>query len=64
MIRHPSGFPHGPHPKALKTMFLQTKAAVDEHAVMTDTRDPLESGDGAGSVENRACVDGWKTAGA
>ena len=63
MTFHPSGFTHGPHPKALKNMLSQPKPATDEYAVMIDTRDPLEVGDGASSVENPAYVDSWKTAG-
>jgi homogentisate 1,2-dioxygenase len=31
---HPSGFTHGPHPKALKSMLVQAKPATDEYAVM------------------------------
>ncbi len=61
MTFHPSGFTHGPHPKALKNMLVQTKEATDEIAVMIDTRDPLEVGEDAGSVENTAYVDSWKT---
>ncbi|MDQ0465844.1 homogentisate 1,2-dioxygenase [Caulobacter ginsengisoli] len=61
MTFHPSGFTHGPHPKALKNMLVQTKEATDEIAVMIDTRDPLEVGDGAAAVENTAYVDSWKT---
>jgi len=61
MTFHPSGFTHGPHPKALKNMLVQTKAATDEYAVMIDTRDPLDVGDGAASVENGAYVDSWKS---
>ena len=63
MTFHPSGFTHGPHPKALKNMLVQTKAATDEYAVMIDTRDPLEVGEGAASVENAAYVDSWKARG-
>ena len=63
MTFHPSGFTHGPHPKALKNMLVQTKAATDEYAVMIDTRDPLEVGDGAAAVENAAYVDSWKARG-
>ena len=58
---HPSGFTHGPHPKALKSMLVQPKAATDEYAVMIDTRDPLDVGEAAGAVENAAYVDSWKT---
>lgn len=60
MTFHPSGFTHGPHPKALKNMLKQAKAATDEYAVMIDTRDPLDVLDGASSVENPAYADSWK----
>jgi homogentisate 1,2-dioxygenase len=60
MTFHPSGFTHGPHPKALKNMLSQPKAATDEYAVMIDARDPLEVGEGAAAVENAAYVDSWK----
>lgn len=62
MTFHPSGFTHGPHPKALKKMLVQDKPATDEYAVMIDTRDPLDVGEGAAAVENPAYVDSWKTA--
>jgi homogentisate 1,2-dioxygenase len=61
MTFHPSGFTHGPHPKALKNMLTQPKPATDEYAVMIDTRDPLDVGPGALAVENAAYVDSWKT---
>ena len=37
---HPAGFPHGPHPKAFKT--IEGKTFHTENAVMIDTRRPLE----------------------
>ena len=61
MTLHPSGFTHGPHPKALKNMLTQAKPATDEYAVMIDTRDPLDVGEAASAVENLAYVDSWKT---
>jgi len=61
MTFHPSGFTHGPHPKALGNMLVQKKPATDEYAVMIDTRDPLEVGEGASAVENAAYVDSWKS---
>lgn len=61
MTFHPSGFTHGPHPKALKNMLEQKKPGTDEYAVMIDARDPLDVGEGAARVENRAYVDSWKT---
>src|SRR5690606_15434545 len=48
---HPSGFTHGPHPKALRNMLTQSKPATDEVAVMIDTRDPLDIADAARAVE-------------
>ena len=59
---HPGGFTHGPHPKALTRMLRQDKPATDEVAVMIDTRDPLEVGAGASSVEWTGYVDSWKGA--
>jgi homogentisate 1,2-dioxygenase len=61
MTFHPSGFTHGPHPKALKKMLKQDKPMTDEYAVMIDTRDPLDVGEAATKVENTAYVDSWKT---
>jgi homogentisate 1,2-dioxygenase len=60
MTFHPSGFTHGPHPKALKNMLTQPKPATDEYAVMVDARDPLEVGAGAAAVEDPSYVDSWK----
>ena len=62
MTFHPSGFTHGPHPKALKNMLSQPKPATDEYAVMVDARDPLEVGEAAQAVEDLAYVDSWKGA--
>ncbi len=39
MSFHPAGFPHGPHPKAVKN--VNTKTHTDEVAVMVDTWSPL-----------------------
>ncbi|GJL92225.1 homogentisate 1,2-dioxygenase [Hyphococcus sp.] len=61
MTFHPSGFTHGPHPKALKNMLEQKKPATDEYAVMIDTRDPLNVGESIGAVENRDYVNSWRT---
>jgi homogentisate 1,2-dioxygenase len=57
---HPSGFTHGPHPKALSRMFVQPKAMTDEYAVMIDTRDPLEPGPGAIAVEAHGYKMSWQ----
>ena len=60
---HPSGFTHGPHPKALERMLVQSKAATDEVAVMIDCRDALEIGAAASGVEWAGYVDSWKGSG-
>jgi homogentisate 1,2-dioxygenase len=60
MTLHPSGFTHGPHPKALKNMLVQAKPATDEYAVMIDTRDPVDVSEDATAVESTAYVDSWK----
>jgi len=57
---HPSGFTHGPHPKALSRMLVQSKPATNEFAVMVDTRDALEIGEAAKRVEWAGYVDSWK----
>jgi len=57
---HPSGFTHGPHPKALARMFRQSKPATDEYAVMIDTRDALDPGSAAAAVEWPGYVSSWK----
>lgn len=60
MTLHPCGFTHGPHPKALKNMLVQSKPATNEYAVMIDSRDALEIGDAASAVEWAGYVDSWK----
>jgi homogentisate 1,2-dioxygenase len=60
MTLHPSGFTHGPHPKALTRMFEQPKTMTDEYAVMIDTRDPLEIGEAATRVEWTDYKNSWK----
>ncbi len=59
---HPAGFTHGPHPKALERMLVQSKPATDEVAVMVDTRDALEIAPAATKVEWAGYVDSWKSA--
>ncbi len=61
MTFHPCGFTHGPHPKALRNMLEQSKPATDEYAVMVDTRDPLDVGKAAESVEWTGYKDSWRT---
>ena len=62
MTFHPSGFTHGPHPKALKNMLAQPKPATDEYAVMIDARDALEIGEAATAVEWRDYHASWNRA--
>lgn len=60
MTLHPCGFTHGPHPKALGNAFAPKKPATDEYAVMLDTRDALEIGEAASSVEWGDYAYSWK----
>ncbi|HEX7417008.1 MAG TPA: hypothetical protein VF315_03050, partial [Steroidobacteraceae bacterium] len=61
---HPSGFTHGPHPKALNNMLVQPKPATNEIAVMIDARDALEISGAAASVEQAGYVDSWRSSAA
>ena len=56
---HPSGFPHGPHPKAYRKSMENPKTATDEVAVMIDTRDALEMSEAAMAVENKDYIYSW-----
>ena len=60
MTFHPSGFTHGPHPKALKNMLKSSKPATDEYAIMIDTRDALEVPGLPPCVEKLDYVNSWK----
>lgn len=53
---HPAGFPHGPHPKAIKN--IGTKTHTDEVAVMIDTWNHLQVDPVLESVELK---DYWKS---
>lgn len=57
---HPSGFTHGPHPKAFEAGRKYAKKETDEVAVMIDTRDALEVSDAMSSVENVEYCNSWK----
>ena len=59
---HPSGFSHGPHPKALAVAQASARAETDEVAVMLDARDALDVAPEAEAVEWRGYVDSWSTA--
>jgi homogentisate 1,2-dioxygenase len=61
MTMHPSGFTHGPHPKALERMLVQEAPGTNEVAVMIDTRDPLTVATAAERVEWDGYVDSWQT---
>ena len=41
MSLHPAGFPHGPHPKAIKA--IKNKTHTKEYAVMIDSKQPLKN---------------------
>jgi homogentisate 1,2-dioxygenase len=56
MSLHPMGFPHGPHPKAMKA--AETKTETDEVAVMVDSRWPLEIDP---ILEDTELKDYWKS---
>ena len=60
MTLHPSGIPHGPHPKALKNAHKKRGEMTDEVAVMIDTRDALEISEDALAIEWTDYVDSWK----
>ena len=57
---HPSGFTHGPHPKALAAGQASAKTSTEEVAVMLDTRDPLQASDALSTVELPAYADSWR----
>lgn len=58
---HPSGLPHGPHPKAFETGKRHARAETDEVAVMIDTRDALDVAPEASGAE---WTDYWRSWGA
>jgi homogentisate 1,2-dioxygenase len=60
MTLHPSGIPHGPHPKALQNAENKRGTMTDEVAVMIDTRDALEISKQAEAIEWTGYVDSWK----
>jgi homogentisate 1,2-dioxygenase len=57
---HPSGFTHGPHPKAFAAGAKAAKTMTDEVAVMIDARDMLDMGAAAEAQEDRLYADSWK----
>jgi homogentisate 1,2-dioxygenase len=59
---HPSGFPHGPHPKALGNAFAPRTGETDEVAVMIDTRDAVDVAPLPEGVEDAGYVESWRGA--
>ena len=58
---HPSGFTHGPHPKALSAGTQGARRETNEVAVMIDARDALDIAPLPEGVEWTGYVDSWKT---
>lgn len=58
MSLHPMGFPHGPHPKAVKSVHQKTE--TNETAVMVDSRWPLEIDPSLKGVELGEYWKSWK----
>lgn len=61
MTLHPSGFPHGPHPKAFAASQAAPKTHTDEVAVMVDTRDALDVMSAATALEWPDYVKSWSS---
>ena len=57
MTLHPAGFPHGPHPKAVKG--IGNKTHTDEYAVMIDTWNALEIDERMSRVEVSDYWNSW-----
>jgi homogentisate 1,2-dioxygenase len=57
---HPSGFAHGPHPKAFAMAERAERKYTDEVAVMIDTRFPVDLAPLPEGVANRDYGDSWK----
>lgn len=60
---HPCGFPHGPHPKALRKSQEAPASFLDEVAVMLDSRHALQIGEAAAAVEIPEYVNSWRAPG-
>jgi homogentisate 1,2-dioxygenase len=58
---HPSGFTHGPHPKAFQAGARAARSETNEVAVMIDARDALDVAPLPEGVEWTGYVDSWKT---
>ena len=60
MTVHPSGFTHGPHPKAFNAVTKGGKSETDEVAVMIDTRDAVDVAAMPAGVEWDGYVKSWQ----
>ncbi|MBM3643781.1 MAG: homogentisate 1,2-dioxygenase [Alphaproteobacteria bacterium] len=60
MTLHPSGFTHGPHPKAFNAATKGGKTETDEVAVMIDTRDAVDVAPMPAGVEWEGYVHSWR----
>lgn len=60
---HPCGFPHGPHPKALRKSQEAPASFLDEVAVMLDSRHALQIGEAAAAVDIPEYVNSWRAPG-
>lgn len=63
LTTHPSGFAHGPHPKAFAAAEANNQGErryTDEVAVMIDTRFPVTIDEMPEGVENKDYVNSWK----
>jgi len=58
---HPSGFPHGPHPKAFAKGKGAERKETDEVAVMIDVRNALKVLPAADQINWAGYVDSWKS---
>ena len=58
MSFHPSGFPHGPHPKAIQN--AKTKTRTNECAVMVDSRESLKIESAFSYMEDPDYWKSWK----
>ena len=56
MSLHPAGFPHGPHPKAIKG--IKNKTHTNEYAVMIDSKQPLKR---TSEISPLEIADYWKS---
>ncbi|MBX7231208.1 MAG: homogentisate 1,2-dioxygenase [Bdellovibrionales bacterium] len=58
MSLHPAGFPHGPHPKAVKNIHQKTE--TNEYAVMIDSRWPLQMDPIVQQIELKEYWGSWR----